>query len=99
MGTRPHGLVGNTPFKSRLARKFEPLTILDGNHRVAAAMLAQPSTALTRFQFICGLSTEMSHCCWYSTNVNTLLRYFKNLVRYISYDPESDIGRFQESDS
>ncbi|MBZ5681968.1 MAG: lipopolysaccharide biosynthesis protein [Acidobacteriia bacterium] len=76
-----------------------PLTILDGNHRVAAAMLAQPSTALTRFQFICGLSTEMSHCCWYSTNVNTLLRYFKNLVRYISYDPESDIGRFQESDS
>jgi hypothetical protein len=29
--------------------------------------------------------------------MNTLLRYFKNLVRYFSYDPESDIDRFQES--
>jgi len=31
-----------------------------------------------------------------ATNVNTLLRYFKNLVRYLSYDPESDIDRYQE---
>jgi len=76
-----------------------PLTLLDGNHRMAAAMLAQPPAILDRFRFICGFSPEMTRCCWYYTNVNTLLRYFKNLVRYISYDPESDIGRFQESDS
>jgi hypothetical protein len=38
----------------------------------------------------------MTNCCWYYTSVNTLLRYFKNLVRYFSYDPESDIGRFLE---
>jgi len=25
------------------------------------------------------------------------VRYFKNLVRYFSYDPESDIDRFQET--
>ena len=38
----------------------------------------------------------MIRCCWYHTNVNTLLRYLKNFVRYFSYDPETDIGRFQE---
>jgi hypothetical protein len=74
-----------------------PLTILDGNHRVAAAMLARPD-AFARFQFICGFSPHMTRCCWYYTNVNTLLHYLKNLVRHLSYDPESDIGRFQETD-
>lgn len=76
-----------------------PLTILDGNHRMAAAMLAQPPADLERFQFICGLSPAMTRCCWYRTNVNTLSRYLTNLVRHIFYDPESDIGRFLESDS
>jgi hypothetical protein len=73
-----------------------PLTILDGNHRMAAAMLGSAASALNRLRFICGFSPEMTQCCWYSTNVNTLLRYFTNLVRYFSYDPESDIDRFQE---
>jgi O-antigen/teichoic acid export membrane protein len=73
-----------------------PLTILDGNHRMAAAMLSQRVPQLQHFRFICGFSPEMTRCCWYYTNVNTLLHYFKNLVRYFSYDPETDIGRFQE---
>jgi hypothetical protein len=73
-----------------------PLTILDGNHRVAAAMLSPSLSALGRLRFICGFSPEMTRCCWYSTNVNTLLRYLTNLVRYFSYSPETDIGRFQE---
>ena len=76
-----------------------PLTILDGNHRMAAAMLSQPPADLERFQFICGLSPSMTRCCWYRTNVNTLSRYLTNLLRHVFYDPESDIGRFQESDS
>jgi hypothetical protein len=76
-----------------------PLTILDGNHRMAAAMLAQPPAELETFQFICGFSPAMTRCCWYRTNVNTLSRYFTNLLRHVFYDPESDIGRFQESDS
>ena len=49
--------------------------------------------------FICGFSPQMIRCCWYHTNVNTLLRYLKNFVRYFSYDPETDIGRFQERGS
>ncbi len=73
-----------------------PLTILDGNHRMAAAMLSDRVPELQHFRFICGFSPEMTRCCWYYTNVNTLLHYFKNLVRYFSYDPETDIGRFQE---
>jgi O-antigen/teichoic acid export membrane protein len=76
-----------------------PLTILDGNHRMAAAMLATPPADLESFQFICGLSPAMTRCCWYRTNVNTLSRYLTNILRHIFYDPETDIGRFQESDS
>jgi O-antigen/teichoic acid export membrane protein len=76
----------------------EPLTILDGNHRMAAAMLSESEVALSKLRFICGLSPNMRRCCWYYTNFNTLLRYFKNLVRHFSYDAESDIGRFQQSD-
>ena len=75
------------------------LTILDGNHRMAAAMLGQPPADLESFQFICGLSRSMTHCCWYKTNVNTLWRYLTNLMRHYFYDPESDIGRFMESGS
>lgn len=73
-----------------------PLTILDGNHRMAAALLGQTVPMLNRFRFICGFSPDMARCCWYHSNVNTLLRYLKNLVRYFTYDPETDIGRFQE---
>jgi hypothetical protein len=41
----------------------------------------------------------MTRCCWYRTNVNTLSHYLTNLVRNVFNDPESDIGRFLESDS
>jgi len=75
-----------------------PLTILDGNHRMAAAMLSQPSATLGRLQFICGFSPDMIRCCWYHTSVNTLMHYFKNLVRHATYDAESVIGRFQAKD-
>jgi hypothetical protein len=74
-----------------------PLTILDGNHRMAAAMLGPSLSVLKHLRFVCGFSPEMTRCCWYATNVNTLLRYSKNLIRYFSYDPESDIDRFQEN--
>jgi len=74
-----------------------PLTILDGNHRMAAAMLSQPPADLETFQFICGLSPEMTRCCWYRTNVNTLSRYLTNVLRHVFYDPESDIGRYLET--
>jgi len=76
-----------------------PLTILDGNHRMAAAMLSQPPADLETFQFICGFSPSMTRCCWYRTNVNTLSRYLTNVLRHVFYDPESDIGRYLETES
>jgi O-antigen/teichoic acid export membrane protein len=76
-----------------------PLTILDGNHRVTAAMLVSPSAMLNQFRFICGFSPKMTQCCWYQTSMSTLWRYAKNLVKYLPYDPESDIGRFRKNGS
>ena len=76
-----------------------PLTILDGNHRMAAAILSQPPADLDTFQFICGLSPTMDRCCWYRTNVNTVSRYLTNILRHLFYDPESDIGRYLETGS
>ncbi|HXZ79881.1 MAG TPA: hypothetical protein VEG30_08130 [Terriglobales bacterium] len=73
-----------------------PITILDGNHRMAAAMLVSP-IALQSFRFICGFSSRMRECCWYETNMTTLWRYAKNKVKHIPYDPESDINRMLQS--
>jgi hypothetical protein len=73
-----------------------PLTILDGNHRITAGMLSSPATVLKQFRFICGFSPRMTECCWYETNMRTLWRYAKNLVRYMSYDPQASISRFRQ---
>jgi O-antigen/teichoic acid export membrane protein len=76
-----------------------PLTILDGNHRMAAAMLGHPPAALGQFRFICGFSPKMTRCCWYDTNFNTVLRYLKNIVRHFPDDPETHLDRYQQEDS
>jgi len=74
-----------------------PLTILDGNHRMAAAMLSESPVMLSRLQFICGFSADMIDCCWYHTSVAALARYFTNLVRSVFHDPTSAIARFRAS--
>ena len=70
-----------------------PFTILEGNHRMAAAMLVSPETAHQRFTFFCGLSPRMRQCCWYQTDFNTLSRYAKNIVRYMFHDRDFFIER------
>ena len=72
-----------------------PFTVLDGNHRFVAALIASPE-ALGNLRFFCGLSPRMSQCCWYQTNVATLARYAKNMLRYIVYDPEEEVSRLLE---
>lgn len=57
----------------------DPLTILDGNHRLVSAIMASPSQVY-RLRFLCGLSPRMTECCWYNTNLFTLLRYGRNVV-------------------
>lgn len=69
-----------------------PFTILDGNHRLVAALLTS-AQALKRFRFFCGLSPRMAQCCWYRTNVATLTRYGTNMVRHFVNDPEKELHR------
>ncbi len=59
-----------------------PLTIIEGNHRMAAAALVSPESLHRRFRFLCGFSPRMAECCWYQTNVSSLWRYAKNTVAY-----------------
>ncbi len=70
-----------------------PLTIIEGNHRITAAMLASPSLALKRFRYFCGFSPQMTQCCWYQTNLVNLSRYARNRVRVLFYNREAEIAR------
>jgi O-antigen/teichoic acid export membrane protein len=70
----------------------EPLTVLDGNHRLVAAMLASP-LKLDRFRFLCGFSPRMTDCCWYTTNLMTLCRYGKNAIMHAVRRPEAELAR------
>ena len=74
----------------------EPFTILDGNHRLVAAILTAPET-VPRFRFLCGLSPRMKECCWYRTNVATLFRYGTNLLAQVVHDPEAELARLLET--
>jgi O-antigen/teichoic acid export membrane protein len=70
-----------------------PLTIIEGNHRMAAAMLVSPTAVNQKFRFYCGLSPEMTNCCWYRTDLKSLCRYGGNLVRYIFHDRDYLVQR------
>jgi O-antigen/teichoic acid export membrane protein len=72
------------------AGRSDPLTIIDGNHRLVAAMLSSP-TRLHRLRFLCGFSPRMAECCWYNTNVTTLLRYGRNVLRQSVRRSRSDL--------
>ena len=70
-----------------------PLTIIEGNHRMAAAMLVSPTAVNEKFRFYCGLSPEMTNCCWYRTDLKSLCRYAGNLIRYILHDRDYLVQR------
>jgi O-antigen/teichoic acid export membrane protein len=70
------------------------LTILDGNHRLVAAVLEGKVESL---KFVCGLSPKMSQCCWYKTNLPNLARYGRNLLRHVMQFPKQDILTFCQS--
>jgi O-antigen/teichoic acid export membrane protein len=70
----------------------EPLTILDGNHRLVASMLTSPSRT-ERLRFLCGFSPRMTECCWYTTNFGTLCRYGRNVLMHLVRDHEAELER------
>jgi hypothetical protein len=74
-----------------------PLTVLDGNHRLVAAMMASPG-AVGGLRFFCGLSPRMTECCWYNTSVTTLFHYGRNLIRHIIRRPKAELARILHSE-
>jgi hypothetical protein len=70
-----------------------PFTILEGNHRLTAAMLVSPELVRNRFQVLCGLSPNMAQSCWYETNFPNLWRYAQNRFRNLFYDRDADVTR------
>lgn len=64
------------------------LTIIEGNHRMMAAMLTVPESAHRTFRFYCGLSTNMDSCCWHKTDLKSVTHYARHLVRYFFHDSD-----------
>lgn len=71
----------------------KPLTIIEGNHRLTAALLASPEILQQRFRVFCGISPHMDQCCWYKTSIPNLVRYARNRLANFWYDRDADIGR------
>ncbi|HEY6445318.1 MAG TPA: oligosaccharide flippase family protein [Acidobacteriaceae bacterium] len=72
----------------------EPLTIIDGNHRFVAGVL---QGRVEKLRFLCGLSPKMTQCCWYRTNLLTLARYGRNLLRQVTQRPDVELARLFEN--
>jgi hypothetical protein len=70
----------------------EPLTILEGNHRLTAALMSSPELACSRFRVLAGFSPRMSESCWYMTNLPNLWRYAKHRLWNLR-DREADVSR------
>lgn len=75
----------------------KPMTILEGNHRLAAALLAGPELLRNNFQVLCGFSPNMGASCWYETNFPNLWRYAQNRFRNLFYDKDADVRRVASS--
>lgn len=73
--------------------EHQPLTIIEGNHRMAAAMLTMPESAHRRFRFYCGLSSNMNSCCWHKTDVLSLTRYARHSIRHMFSNADYFVGR------
>lgn len=73
--------------------EYHPLAIIEGNHRMLAAVLTMPESVHRRFRFYCGLSPHMNSCCWYRTDLHSSLRYVQHSIRYMFRDADFFISR------
>jgi hypothetical protein len=70
-----------------------PVTILEGNHRFAAALLAGPEHLFRLFRVYYGASPAMARCCWYGApTAANMARYALNRLRHLG-NREADIQR------
>ncbi len=69
------------------------ITIIEGNHRLTAAMLGAPDSLHERFRVFLGVSARMNEVCWHHGTFNNLARYVKNRLKHLWYDEEADLSR------
>ncbi len=71
----------------------KPVTILEGNHRFAAALLAAPDLLFRQFRVYYGQSPAMARCCWYGApTAGNMARYAWKRLRHFG-NREADIER------
>ncbi len=71
------------------------LTILEGNHRLTAAILECDAIPQDQLRVLCGFSPRMHECCWYETNVSNLWHYAKNRLKNLFDDKYSECTELQ----
>lgn len=67
------------------------VTLLEGNHRFIASLLAPDRNLLTKMQLVAAFSPSMERCCWYKTNFQTLFRCLKNRIQHY-WDRDPDVA-------
>jgi hypothetical protein len=72
-----------------------PVTLLEGNHRFIASLLAPRGRLLEGARLVGVFSPRMEKCCWYKTSFQTLFWCLKNRIQhYWNRDP--DVSRLLE---
>ena len=69
-----------------------PVTLLEGNHRFVAALLAGGPQHLRNARMLAVFSPQMEKCCWYKTSLRTLARCLKNRIQH-HWDRDTDMAR------
>ncbi|HZE24740.1 MAG TPA: hypothetical protein VE054_12135, partial [Blattabacteriaceae bacterium] len=69
-----------------------PVTLLEGNHRFIASLLAGGPQHLRNARMVAVFSPQMEKCCWYKTNLRTLARCLKNRIQH-HWDRDADLAR------
>jgi hypothetical protein len=71
-----------------------PVTLLEGNHRFVAALLAGGPKHLRNARMVAVFSPQMEKCCWYKTSLLTLTRCLKNRIKH-HWDRDTDLARLR----
>ncbi|MBZ5507699.1 MAG: hypothetical protein LAO78_19735 [Acidobacteriia bacterium] len=69
-----------------------PVTLLEGNHRFIASLLAGGPNALKNARMVGVFSPHMERCCWYKTSFFTLARCLKNRIKH-HWDRDADLAQ------
>ena len=69
-----------------------PVTLLEGNHRFIASLLAGGPQHLRNARMVAVFSPQMEKCCWYKTSLRTLARCLKNRIQH-HWDRDADLAR------